>query len=264
MSDQRMLPPASTARGGRRLLKRILYSQLFLRDAVLILFGKAEPRLPFTVKARPSSVYYNFAVKPEQAEAFERYITLPAGFRLAPMRCLTGEEPRLLLTLNVYEVTGIAVGIRAEWSTYIVDGEGIGRYMVLEARSSEYSMDPVDIITKKGRVEHVMSDTDLRTVVASNDDRLFTCTLRMHDEQPLATIAPEWMAANDFIYWRNGFCDRTYYGETMVTAPVRQARPGDYDIDDATHWAPFVEPQPLHVLRYEGPLHFMITPWWGV
>ena len=259
-----MLPAASTARGGRRVLKRILYSLFTLRDAVLILFGRAEPSLPFTVKAEPSSVYYNFAAKPEQAEAFERYINLPAGFRLAPMRCIEGEEPRLLLTLNVYEVTGLAVGIRAEWSTYIYDEDGVGRYMVLEARSSEYSMDPVDIITKKGRVEHVMSSDAIRTVVASNDEQLFNCTLRMHDAQPLATIAPEWMAANDFIYWRNGFCDRTYYGETMVNASVRQAAAADYEIDDATHWAPFVETNPLHVLRYEGPLHFMITAWWGV
>ncbi|NND66570.1 MAG: hypothetical protein HKN19_03185 [Halioglobus sp.] len=241
-----------------------MYSQLTLRDAVLMLFGKAEPRLPFTVKAEPSSVYYNFAVKPEQAEAFERYITLPAGFRLAPMRCVVGEEPQLLLTLNVYEVTGLAVGIRAEWSTYIYDERGIGRYMVLEARSSEYSMDPVDIITKKGRVEHTMSDSDIRTVVASNDEQLFTCTLRMHDEQPLAAIAPEWMAANDFIYWRNGFCDRTYYGETMVNARVRQAAASDYEIDDATHWAPFIEAEPVHVLRYENALDLMITPWWGI
>lgn len=259
-----MLPAASTARGGRRVLKRILYSLFTLRDAVLMLIGKAEPRLPFTVKAEPSSVYYNFAVKPAQADAFERYITLPPGFRLAPMRCLAGEEPRLLLTLNVYEVTGLTVGIRAEWSTYIYDEDGIGRYMVLEARSSEYSMDPVDIITKRGRVEHTMSDSDIRTVVASHHEQLFTCTLRMHDDQPLADIAPQWIAANDFIYWRNGFCDRTYYGETMVNASVRQASASDYDIEDATHWAPFIEAEPVHVLRYEGPLHFMITPWWGI
>lgn len=258
-----MLPSASTARVGRRVLKRVLYSLFTLRDAVLISVGRSEPRLPFTVKAEPSSVYYNFAVKPEQAEAFERYINLPEGFRLAPMRCLANEEQRLLLTLNVYEVTGLAVGIRAEWSTYVLDEAGIARYMVLEARSSEYSMDPVDIITRKGRVEHVMSTADIRTVVASNDEHLFTCTLRMRDQQALVDIAPEWMAANDFIYWRNGFCDRTYYGETMVNARVRQAAPGDYDIEDATHWAPFVETEPLHVLRYEGPLHFMITPWWG-
>jgi len=259
-----MLPVASTARGGRKVLKRILYSLITLRDAVLILFGRAEPSMPFTVKAEPSSVYYNFALKPDRAAAFERYITLPAGFRLAPMRCLAGEEARLLLTLNVYEVTGLAKGIRAEWSTYVYDEAGIGRYMVLEARSSEYSMDPVDIITQRGRVEHVMSGSDIRTVVASNDGQLFTCTLRMHDDQRLAAIAPEWMAANDFIYWRNGFCDRTYYGETMVNARVRQAAADDYEIDDGTHWAPFVEAEPVHVLRYEGPLHFMITAWWGI
>ena len=62
---------------------------------------------------------------------------------------LQREEADYLLTLNVYEVTGIAVGIRAEWSTYITDNNGVPRYMVVEAQSSEYSMDPIDIITKK-------------------------------------------------------------------------------------------------------------------
>ena len=34
------------------------------------------------------------------------------------------DEPEYLLTLNVYRVSGITNGLRAEWSTYIADPDG--------------------------------------------------------------------------------------------------------------------------------------------
>ncbi len=259
-----MLPATSTSRTGRRILKRILYSQLALRDAFLILFGKAQPTIPFTVKANPCSVYFNFRIRPECADDFVRYINLADGLSLAPIRCLADEEAELLLTLNIYEVTGIVRGIRAEWSTYIGDSEGRPRYMVLEARSSEYSMDPVDIITKRGRVEHSMSATDVRSLVASNEGQLFRSTVALHENYPRARIAHEWIAANDYIYWRNGICDRSYYDANMIDVPVRIVTSDAVSIDDQTHWARFTQPQPKHVLKYDGPLNFMITPWFNV
>jgi hypothetical protein len=256
-----MLPDPPMARFGRRLLKRILYSLFTLRDAVLILFGRSEPSLPFTVKGDPCSVYFNFRIKATELGAFTRYINIPREFRLAPMQCVADEEPQLLLTLNVYEVTGLALGIRAEWSTYIYDAQGVARYMVLEAQSSEYSMDPIDIITPKGRVEHCMTETQLDTVVASLEGKLFESTVHFSDDQRLVRISGDWIAANDFIYWRNGLCDRTFYDENMVNAQVRSVPPAAFSIRDNTHWATFIEPEPVHVLRYEGPLNFMITAW---
>lgn len=259
-----MLAATSTSRLGRRLLKRFLYSQMALRDAILILFGKAQPSLPFTVKAEPCSVYFNFTIKPECRQEFADYINLAEGFAPTPIRCLADEEPEFLLTLNIYEVSGIATGIRAEWSTYITDKEGTPRYMVLEARSSAYSMDPVDIITKKGRVEHAMTGTSVRTVVASEDDKLFTSNLALKEEHPFASIAPEWITANDFIYWRNGICDRTYYDASLADARVRHIPTEDISIDDQTHWARFIDLTPRHALKCDGALQFMIVPWYNV
>lgn len=255
------LPDPPMKRTGRRVLKRTLYSLFTWRDAVRILFGRAEPSLPFTVKADPPSVYFNFRVRPEQAEAFAGYINIPPEFTLAPMRCVAGDEPELLLTLNVYEVSGLAVGIRAEWSTYVYDADGVPRYMVVEAQSSEYSMDPIDIITPKGRVEHEVGPGFLRTVVESLEAGLFEATTPLDDAQPRVDVAREWLAANDYIYWRNGLCDRTFYDAHMADPPVRSVPVDDVQLSDNTHWAPFVEPVPVNVLRYEGPLHFMITAW---
>ena len=65
---------------------------------------------------------------------------MPDKFQLVPIRCLEDESPAYLLTLNIYEVSGIVRGSRAEWSTYVDDGEGKPCYMVLEARSSSGSM----------------------------------------------------------------------------------------------------------------------------
>ncbi len=259
-----MLPDTSTGRLGRRVLKRFLYAQMALRDGLFILLGKTQPSLPFTVKAEPSSVYFNFRIRSDALAEFQQYINLAPGFELTPITCLAGEEPSHVLTLNVYEVSGLAKGLRAEWSTYVADAEGVPRYMVLEARSSEYSMDPVDVITPKGRVEHRMDTNQLQTVVASNDDALFRSTLTLRNSHPHAQIATQWIAANDFIYWRNGICDRTYYDANMIAVAVNNIPTEDVEIQDDTHWSAWVEPEPMHVLRYLGPLNFMISPWFNV
>ena len=259
-----MLPATNPSRTARRLLKRFLYSQFGLRDALMIALGKEQPRIAFTVEAEPSSVYFNFRIPPESLEEFARYINLADGLAPVPISCVKGEEPDFLLTLNVYEVSGIVSGLRAEWSTYVADAEGVSRYMVLEAQCSEGSLDPVNLFTRKGRVEHSMTRTAIETLVAAEGGALFRAQLQLHDEHPMVEIATEWIVANDYIYWRNGICDRTYYDANMIAAPVRTIPAADVQIDDQTYWARFVEPAPKHVLKYDGPLHFMIIPWANV
>jgi hypothetical protein len=259
-----MLPTTTNSRTGRRLLKRLLYSQLALRDAFFILIGREQPSIPFTVEANPCSLYFNFRVRPECREEFLRYINIAGGLPLSPVRCIADEEPDFLLTLNIYEVSGIVSGLRAEWSTYIIDKEGKPRYMVVEARCANGSLDPVELFTRPGRVEHSMTSGAVESLVASNEGALFRATCILREEHPMARIATEWIVANDNIYWRNGIYDRTYYDADMIDAPVRSIPPADVSIDDQTHWARFVDPVPKHVLKYEGPLSFMITPWFNV
>ena len=256
-----MLPDTGVSRTGRRWLKRILYSQLALRDAFLILIGRVQPNIAFTVEADPASVYFNFRVRPDCADAFARYINLAPGLTLSPIRCLQDDEPELLLTLNIYEVSGIVSGLRAEWSTYIVDAQGAPRYMVVEARCAKGSLHPVELFTHPGRVEHRTTAPKIDSLVASSEDALFRSSLTQRDDHPYVQVSNEWIIANDNIYWRNGIYDRTYYDANMIAAPVRSIPGMDVDIEDQTHWAQFLEPAPKHVLKYEGPLHFMITPW---
>lgn len=255
------MPDPTSSRGGRKFLKRLLYAQMALLDSVKILLGKTEPRVPFTVKADPASVYYNFVIDPRQLAAFDAYINLPEGFELCPVRCVEGEQADYLLTLNVYEVSGIAVGIRAEWSTYIRGEDGDPCYMVLEAQSSEYSMDPVDIITRKGRVEHSTAGGKTHTTVAAQDGQLFKADYALGNEDKTAAIHPEWVRANDRIYWRNGICDRTYYDAGLAFPSARCIDPGVVTVDDQTHWAGFVQGTPKHVIQFEAAIDFVIEPW---
>ena len=259
-----MLPTASDARTGRSLLKRFIYSQLSLLDAGKILLNKAQPLVPFTVKAEPASVYYNFRIKPDAREAFIRYINLPAGFDIVPVKCLQGDQSDYLLTLNVYEVSGIATGIRAEWSTYIRDHHGIARYMVLEARSSTRSMDPVDVITPKSRVEHETQGGHTRTTVASIEGRLFSASFAVAAQPAVALIHQQWVTANDYIYWRNGICDRVFYDTGMAYPDASLIEPANADIDDQTHWAQFIDAQASHVIQFTKPIEFVIMPWFNV
>jgi hypothetical protein len=256
-----MLPDTSQSFFGRQLLKRFLYSQMGLLDAVKILLGRTQPRVQFTIKSDPALVYFNFRVKVDEREDFIRYINLPDGFSVCPIRCLQGEEPDVLLTLNVYEVTGVAAGIRAEWSTYVLDYLGKPRYMVVEAQSSTYSMDPTDIITRKGRVEHSTSGAETVTGVASLEGGLFESRFPVPTDAPEADIHPEWVAANDYIYWRVGICDRVFYDAGMANPKARLIDPQAATIRDSTHWAKFLEPTPKHIIQFEEGVELVVMPW---
>ena len=259
-----MLPDTNPKRPGRRLLKRILYSQMALRDAFLILIGRHSPHLSFKVLANPSSIYLNFPIKKEMEQQFVDYINLGDNLSLVPIKTLADDEPELMLTLNIYEVSGLVNGPRAEWSTYIADSNGVPRYMVLEPRAASGSLDPVNMFTKPDRVEHELIGSQIVSTVASEEGNLFSSSIGIDEEHPIVDAAAQWIEANDYIYWRNGICDRTCYNASVFNGKVRSVPTGDFTFSDETHWAPFVEPQPRNVLRYQGALEFVVAPWFNV
>ena len=254
----------SFAMGTRRFIKRLLYAQVTLRDAAMIMLGRQDPTLRFTVLADPCSVYINFELKKNALNDFIEYIGLPEEFAVTPVRCLADEDPVYLLTLNIYQVSGIVRGSRAEWSTYVDDGEGKPRYMVLEARSSSGSMDPVNIVTRSDRVEHARTAGNLVSTVASKGGKFFRSRISLSDKHAVATLSKAWVAANDRIYWRNGVFDRAWYDGNLFDSPVRVISGQDVEIDDGTEWSKFVKRRPRHVLRYESELQFVLSPWFNV
>ena len=255
-------PLSRAGRLGRKALKRFLYGQMALMQGFLIAIGKEKPYVRFTVEADPPSIYWVFRLKPEVVDGLGRRLGLPAGFESTPMRCTVNDAPAHLLTLNVYRVSGLAKGIRAEWSMYVADADGAPRYMVVDARSSKGSMDPVDVITRSSRVEHVRVG-DVVTTMVGEPGSSFAATVTMPNPDDGTSIAPapEFVTANDYIYWGNGICDRTFYDKGMAF-PSQLVLPGEGAVfTDETPWAQLVEPEPAHVVVFRDAIELVVSPW---
>jgi hypothetical protein len=250
-------------RGLRRFVKRFVYSQLYLREALFIVLGRARPFVQFKVEADPPSLYFNFALTPEAIASLEKKLDLPHP--LAPIRCLEGEEPFHCLTLNVYRVSGLANGIRAEWSLYIREpSTGKTRYLIAEAAADSGSMDPISIVTRAGEATYVRTDDRLTLAVRSADGNTFRAECRIPDGAERVRADPEWVEANDLIYWLNGICDRTFYDAGLANAPSVQLDLSDVEIHDATGWRQLVDPEPRHVIVFEEAIEFAMSPWWNI
>ena len=246
-------------RRGRVALKRFMYSQLALRSAVMIALGKEQPLVRFTVEQDPPSVYLVFPIRPEVVDGLPERLGLPPGMALAPIRCLAGDEPRHLLALNVYRVSGITNGRRAEWSVFVAEPDGTPRYLVIDARSSSRSMDPVDLFTKASRVDH-RRDGDVISTTIGGKGRAFEATVDLGAAAP-AVNDPQWVTANDRIYWGNGVRDRTFYDAGLADPAMVSVPPADVTVADASEWADLIEPVPVAVLMFIQAIEFVVSPW---
>jgi hypothetical protein len=228
-----------------------------MRTGLMVALGKEEPLVRFTVEADPPSIYVVYVV--EDPVALAAHLGLPAGMELAPIRCLEGDESAYLLTLNVYRVSGITNGMRAEWSTYIADGAGVPRYLVVDARASGTSMDPVEVITRKSRVEY-SRDGDALTIGIGEPGHAYEAKVALDGASP-ARSHPDWVSANDYIYWRNGVCDRTFYDAGMADAAQVAVDPACFAVADDTEWAPFTTSTPWRVLVVNSAMELVVSPW---
>lgn len=249
-------------RRGRVALKRFMYAQLALRSAVMIALGREQPLVSFTVEEDPPSVYLVFEVRADVVDSLISRLGLPPGMEPAPLRCLADDEPRYLLALNVYRVSGITNGRRAEWSVFVAEPDGTPRYMVIDARSSSRSMDPVDLFTKASRVDH-RREGDTIAMTVGGAGRAFEATIDVSGSTP-ATNAPEWVSANDRIYWGNGICDRTFYDSGLAAPQLRSVPVDAVEISDQSPWADLVEPEPVAVLLFDEAIEFVVSPWENV
>ncbi len=259
-------------------IKRTEFGNRALAEADRIGVGTAQPVLPFTVEDTPPSIFVNYVVPDERAADFAATVDLPPGFSLAKIRILDSDPvPRYWLSVNVYRVSGITTGLRAEWSTYVDDGSGVPRFMIVRARAAEGSVDPIGPLAGPEPFTHDVDAggvirTDMKRTtpgptgpVLTADD-LFNSTITLPDVADRHYEVPtrEWVAANDFIYWLNGVNDRTFHNATAHSAPLISVDPSDVTLTDHTEWVPFIDPVPGHVLVYLDKIQFMIGPWWNV
>ncbi len=252
----------SRQRRGRSLLKRFLYSQLAQRDALMIAFGKQKPLVHFIVEAEPPSVYWNFEIRADRVDDLQRDLDCPMP--LTPLRCLEGEAPFYCMTLNMYRVSGLANGIRAEWSVFVKDEHDITRYMVVEAAADSGAVDPINLVTRGGEAGHVDDGQTLESWAVDETGGRFDSVLQAPHEGETVRADPEWVEANDYIYWLNGICDRTFYDSGMANAKIHLVSPDRCKIEDGSQWAQYLEPTPRHVVVYEHAIEFAMSPWWNI
>lgn len=258
--------------------KRTEFGNRALAEAQLIGAGLAPPVLEFTVEGTPPSIFVNYVIPDDRAADFLALIDLPPAFSLAKVRILESDPvAQYWISLNVYRVSGLTTGLRAEWSTYVDDGSGVPRFMIVQARAAEGSVDPLGPLAPPEPFEHTVdADGVIRTEMLRTVDRglgpvltaddLFRSTIALPEPADRRFVEPtlEWAAANDFIYWLNGVNDRTFYDAAAHSAPLLSVDLADVTLADDTDWAPFIDPEPAHVLVYLDELRFKISPWWNV
>jgi len=271
--------PAGGPGGGVSLpnVKRAQFGAMALAASSRIAAGAEQPILDFTVEGTPPSVFVNYIVPDANAAAFETLINLPPGFTLTKVRILESDPiPAYWLSLNVYRVSGLTNGLRAEWSTYVDDGSGTPRFMIIRARASEGSLDPLGPLAGAEPFVHAVTGSTIATdmfktqlvnglpVVTS--DHLFSSTIQLPApiDRNFVTPTIQWVTANDYIYWLNGVNDRIFHNSSSHSAALIAVNPADVTISDDTVWAPLVNPLPAHVLVYLEKIQFLISPWWNI
>jgi hypothetical protein len=245
---------------GRSILKRFLYSQLMIFSGIKIAIGKEHPLVKFTVENDPPSIYWVYRIKSSMIKELEQKLGIPEDFSLCPIQCLETDEPEYLLTINAYRVSGLANGIRAEWSVFVRDAENIPRYFIIDARSSRKSLDPIDIITKASTVIHERRDGKIHTQIGESD-RAFRSTITIPDATASVIASREWVSANDYIYWGNGICDRTFYDTGLANANQICVENRHCELKDESNWSQYLEPDPVHILVLQKTIEFAISPW---
>ena len=248
----------------RSFIKRFMYSQLAIMQGFSIAFGRGKPFIKFTVEADPPTIYLNFRIKDESVEELEKTLDLPEGFRLTKIKCLDNESvENYYITLNVYRVSGLVNGFRAEWSVYVKDLSDKVRYMIVEARSSKGSMDPIAIKTKKSTVEYTHEDNQIQILIASKEDTLMRIQCKIPPSMSTVMASKAWTEANDEIYWLNGVFDRTYYNGKMTCSNYLQIPAEFAKIEDSTKWKDFIDPEPEIVMN-PSEIELLVSPWWNI
>ena len=253
-------PLSKLGRIGRSILKRFMYSQLMIFSGIKIAIGKENPLVRFTVENDPPSIYWVYRIRSSKIKELEQKLGMSEKFSLCPIRCLETDGPEYLLTINAYRVSGLANGLRAEWSVFVRDIENTPRYLIVDARSSQRSVDPIDIITKASTVIHENRDGKIHTQIGE-EDSAFRSTITLPDIATPVTASRDWVSANDFIYWGNGICDRTFYDTGLANAKQNRVENEHCAISDGSFWSQFVEPDPVHILMLENSIEFAISPW---
>lgn len=234
--------------------------------------GGNAPWLNFDVGTQPNSIFINYEFASEALRRQFEAQELPAGFQLAPLRILDGEEPGYFMVLNVYRSSGgLVEGARAEWSVFVDDPEtGEPRFLVVQAAAENFSADPVNLLTPPEPVSHTLQGDQVVSYVGVENangvqDVYFRSAFDLQGEnRQLRGFDRQFVAANDFIYWGNGVADRGVFNGTVYARDAQIIPASQLTLEDNSRWASYINPAPRHALIYQNPLEIVISPWWNL
>lgn len=239
--------------------KATVFSALEMERAEAIGERMAEPMADFLLEGAPPAIFLNFEILPNRLEDLAESIPLPRGFKLAPIEPYSGIGKRYFLSLNVYLAAGLAPGFRAEWSVYATkEGDRNPKFMIVEAQTSGFSIDPVDVITRPAEVFEYESDAGLLNIDIRSADTTFQASIPVSEELDQRELNLSWAECNNLVYWRNGVADKVYYNgsayENVSLVPTEGV-----EIADGTRFADYVRLD--HIFIYKQPQVFVVSPW---
>jgi hypothetical protein len=249
-----------------RNLKSFIYRGLTVAHARDVAGGAAQPIVYAEVGGGDLPIsYYHFRVPAHRVRALAAAIPLPPGFSLAPVRILRHARPDHYISLSVYEVAGERSGLRAEWTTYVLRaGDSNPRVMMLETRTSDGSIDPVDLVSEPADLfEYSRVDDTLTTEIVSGASS-FSASLEIPRQPRRRRVDRGWNAASDVVYWSNGVADLQNVN-TLISNRRVAALPGRRAvIDNQTRWAAFVPGNPRWIVLCDERVDTAIRPWVNV
>lgn len=256
---------------------KLLYFLMGFANAVSTLFGSHRPFITFHVFDKPNSIFINYKIK--NVQLFEKEM-LKNQFKLAKCKLLLLNEQDkdqkeekdddgggYYVSVNVYcgEVA-TTLPTRCEYSVYIVDPYKPSEVsmLVVEAFSSIFSYDTYKGFIRGSKVTHVLAEN--KYLVTNYENALYSmkCTINVRSDaiaKNTHQIHPDFVKANDRIYWRNGLCDKIYYDAEFSQAKVVFVDPADCQIAYHTgKCLEYLEPEPSSVFYYKGDLKYVVRP----
>ncbi len=240
--------------------KQSTYSTVVRRDIVDAFKSKDDVIATFDADNSIPSVFFNYVISAAKAADFEATLGLPSGYRLDKTKILESEDrEEYYLTLNVYNINDAIEGTRAEWSVYVDDGNGREHFMILETMTEDAALDPVRLLNLPSVVEHDLNGDILSTTLVSSTIE-FNATLDVRDGgEELQTL--DWVEAKDFVCYRNGICDKYYFGEGSLETPLRAVNPASVAVSTSTPWSSFIGSEPCSVLLRTNKQLFAKKAW---
>lgn len=220
----------------------------------------------FTVSADPPSLFINWEIPESRVQAFSEAV-LPKGFEMMKLKILETDTPAYYLSLNIYKALGLVSGVRFEWSVFVKDPlYNKPRFMVIEAMAEGVTMDPVNLLTSGEPVTYDYQEGHLVSTALKETEQgevpYFSSLIKWPQQEPFtARSSREFVAANDHIFWGGGVADRGMYSGTVYNRDVTIIPPPDYQIEDNTPWAQYIEKEPKSVYVYQNGLDIVVAMW---